>query len=196
MALDFLPARKKESWYFIQHKLPLLYSLGVNKVIVGKVECAVHVDGLLLHKKDPSLLLAGHKCSTVFLPRQGEFRIRFPENPPLGLWVLAHSRGDFRPGGGAAPPAGPPFSHEKGRKECQRERGSLPLETLSGRRKLAGLVRFGGWWGCRFLIVTPYRSAPTGWARLTWSGTLRVRALHEAPLRTNAEGFPIPLAPL
>ena len=106
MALDFLPARKKESWYFIQHKLPLLYSLGVNKVIVGKVECAVHVDGLLLHKKDPSLLLAGHKCSTVFLPRQGEFRIRFPENPPLGLWVLAHSRGDFRPGGGAAPPAG------------------------------------------------------------------------------------------
>ena len=93
MALDFLPARKKESWYFIQHKLPLLYSLGVNKVIVGKVECAIHVDGLLLHKKDPSLLLAGHKCSTVFLPRQGEFRIRFPENPPLGLWVLAHSRG-------------------------------------------------------------------------------------------------------
>ena len=107
MALDFLPARKKESWYFIQHKLPLLYSLGVNKVIVGKVECAVHVDGLLLHKKDPSLLLAGHKCSTVFLPRQGEFGIRFPEKLPLGLWVLAHSRGgDFRPGGGAAPPAG------------------------------------------------------------------------------------------
>ena len=106
MALDFLPARKKESWYFIQHKLPLLYSLGVNKVIVGKVECAVHVDGLLLHKKDPSLLLAGHKCSTVFLPRQGEFGIRFPEKLPLGLWVLAHSRGDFRGTPGLSPPAG------------------------------------------------------------------------------------------
>ena len=196
MALDFLPARKKESWYFIQHKLPLLYSLGVNKVIVGKVECAVHVDGLLLHKKDPSLLLAGHKCSTVFLPRQGEFRIRFPEKLPLGLWVLAHSRGDFRPGGGAAPPAGPPFSHEKGGKNSK-GREVLSLWKLSlWFVQTCGAVPFGGWWGCRFLIVTPYRSAPTGWARLTWSGTLRVRALHEAPLRTNAEGFPNPLAPL
>ena len=36
-----------------------------------------------------------------------------------------------------------------------------------------GAVPFGLWWGCRFLIVTPYRSAPTGWARIQWEGTLR-----------------------
>ena len=37
-------------------------------------------------------------------------------------------------------------------------------------RRCAPLM-FG--WGCRFLIVTPYRSAPTGWARIQWEGTLR-----------------------
>ena len=71
VALDFLPARKKGSWYFIQHKLPLLYSLGVHKVIVVKIECAVHVDGLLLHKKDPSLLHVGHSVARFPYPVKG-----------------------------------------------------------------------------------------------------------------------------
>ena len=67
-----------------------------------------------------------------------------------------------------------PISLEKWGKEHQRARGSLPLETLSLVCADLGAVPFGLWWGCRFLSVTPHRSAPTGWARIQWSRTLRV----------------------
>ncbi len=72
------------------------------------------------------------------------------------------------------PPAqrGPHFSGEMG-KRAGGERGSLPLDPFS----LVGGNLLGScffvWWGCRFLIVTPVKSAPTGWARMEWAGTLQ-----------------------
>lgn len=51
MAYGALLLDAKKDRDFIQHKLPLPYSLVGDKVIVGKGECAVHADGLLVHTK-------------------------------------------------------------------------------------------------------------------------------------------------
>lgn len=51
MAYGALLLGAKKDRDFIQHKLPLPYSLVGDKVIVGKSECAVHADGLLVHTK-------------------------------------------------------------------------------------------------------------------------------------------------
>ena len=73
------------------------------------------------------------------------------------------------------PPAqrGAPFLWRNGEKS-RGERGSLPLDPFSlvvG--NLLGFVFFCVWVGFGSLIVTPYRSAPTGWARMEWAGTLQ-----------------------
>ena len=66
-----------------------------------------------------------------------------------------------------------PISFKKWGKEDQRGRGSPPLDSLS--LVVGNLLGscFFVWWGCRFLIVTPVKSAPTCWARMEWVGTLQ-----------------------
>ncbi len=73
----------------------------------------------------------------------------------------------------SACPAGAPFLWRNGEKS-RGERGSLPLDPFSlvvG--NLLGFVFFCVWVGFGSLIVTPVKSAPTGWARMEWAGTLQ-----------------------